>query len=78
MSSSAVNVLTLPRECLNISKEKISTAPQGQSFELQIDEQRSFMHSTSPVHVCLTGKMEGKGLFKDIFENSISTQGGQE
>lgn len=50
----------------------------SQSFELQIDELRLFMHSTSPVHVCLTGKMEGMGLFKDIFENDISTQGGQE
>lgn len=73
--------LTLPRECLNTSKEKISIFVfpfVGQSFELQIDEQRLFMHSTSPVHVCLTAKMEGKGLFKDIFENSISTQGGQE
>lgn len=36
------------------------------------------MHSTSPVRVCLTGKLEGKGLFTDIFENNISTQGGQE
>ena len=63
--------LTLPRECLNTSKEKILTFVfrfVGQSFELQIDEQRLFMHSTSPVHVCLTAKMEGKGLFKDIFD----------
>lgn len=70
------------RECLNTSKKQISTLVffpfVGQSFELQIDEPRLFMHSTSPVHVCLTGKMEGKGLFKDIFENNISTQGGQE
>lgn len=35
------------------------------------------MHSTN-IHVCLTGKMEGKGLFTDIFENNGSTQGGQE
>lgn len=68
-------------EYLNTSKEKISTLVfpfVGQSFELQIYEQRLFMHSTSPVHVCLTGKIEGKGLFTDIFENNISTQGGQE
>lgn len=69
-----------PCECLNISKEKISILVfpfAGQSFELQIYEQRLFMHSTSPVHVCLTGKMEGKGLFTDIFESNVSTQGGQ-
>lgn len=67
-------------ECLNTSKEKISTLSflsVGQAFELQIYEQRLFMHSTSSVHVCLTGRMEGKGLFTDIFENNISTQGGQ-
>lgn len=35
------------------------------------------MHSASPVHVCLAGEMEGKGLFTDIFENNIRTQGGR-
>lgn len=67
-------------ECLNTSKEEISALVfpfVAQSFELQIYEQRLFMHSASPVHVCLTGKMEGKGLFTDIFENNIRTQGGQ-
>lgn len=68
-------------DCLNTSKERFSIPAfpfAGQAFELQIYEQRLFMHSPSLVHVCLIGEMEGKGLFTDIFENNIGTQGGQE
>lgn len=47
----------------------------GQSFELQIYEQRLRTHSATCV--CLAGKIEGKGLFADISGNSVSIQEGQ-
>lgn len=59
-----------------MSKDGISTLAfpfVGQSFELQIYEQRLRVHSATCV--CLAGKIESKGLF--ISGNSVSTQEGR-